>query len=132
MKRNILKNYGWVAAGGMIGASLRYGTSLAVFHLADDHLFYLATAIENMLGSFLIGAACILLAGRGQPFEYARLFLITGVIGSYTTYSGFMVDAFLLLNESPLIFLIYFFGQVFFGLIFVFAGMKAGNRIMKK
>lgn len=56
-----------------------------------------------------------------------NLFLLTGVIGSYTTYSGFMAEAFVLLHQSPLLFLGYLCSQLFAGVFAVSIGMRLFN-----
>lgn len=119
-----LKNLIWVGLGGMAGASLRQGTNQTVITLFGEEWYYLATSIENILGSFLMGAFFVYLARRFPQKKEFGLFLLTGLIGSYTTYSGFGTQAILLLQESPLIFASYFFGQILLGLVMVIVGMK--------
>lgn len=58
-------------------------------------------------------------------------FLLVGMIGSYTTYSGFGVQSITLIQESAPLFLIYFFGQILGGLIFVIFGTKLADRLFK-
>lgn len=72
-----------VALGGAIGSVLRY---LMVSAVAAP----LGTAIVNIIGSFIMGALFILLSGR-TPLS---ALLITGVLGGFTTFSAFSLDAF--------------------------------------
>lgn len=74
----------YVALGGALGASLRYLTVLAVS-------FPLGTLLVNVLGSFLMGVAFVLLAQKG--LDRAALFIMTGVLGGFTTFSAFSLDA---------------------------------------
>ena len=74
----------YVALGGAIGAALRYLTFLAV-------TFPLGTVIVNVMGSFAMGLAFVLIAEKGM--DRAALFLMTGVLGGFTTFSAFSLDA---------------------------------------
>ena len=65
----------YVAAGWIMG---RYGGR-----------FPLGTFVINITGSFLIGLLMTLLTERFQPHPNWRLFLVTGVLGGYTTFSSF-------------------------------------------
>ena len=71
-----------VAAGGAIGAVLRY---LTVAMVAAP----VGTLLVNVLGSFAIGVLCVALATRG----HLSPLLITGVLGGFTTFSAFSLDA---------------------------------------
>ena len=71
-----------VALGGAIGAVLRYLTGLAL-------AFPFGTFAVNIVGSFLIGVLWVALADRGP---WAPL-LITGILGGFTTFSAFSLDA---------------------------------------
>lgn len=74
----------YVALGGAIGAALRYLTFLAV-------AFPLGTVVVNVVGSFLMGLGFVLIAERG--LDRTALFLMTGVLGGFTTFSAFSLDA---------------------------------------
>lgn len=81
--------FAYVAAGGAIGSMCRYG----VQHLEwfDDSKFCY-TAIANLTGCFIIGVLSALL----QHFNADRcwsLLLVTGLLGGYTTFSSFSLDA---------------------------------------
>lgn len=84
---------GWLAAfvGGGIGSVLRLGVGRwSLLHGATG--FPWATLAVNLLGSFLIGV----LAARLSAFEAGhvlRLFLVTGLLGGFTTFSAFSLDA---------------------------------------
>ncbi len=74
----------FVGLGGAIGAILRYGVGVLV-------ATPLATLTVNVIGSFLIGVVWVMLAQKG--FDRASAFLITGVLGGFTTFSAFSLDA---------------------------------------
>lgn len=124
MFKNLIREITFVGLGGMIGALLRHGTNTLFASTFGDTSFITATTIENVVGSFLIGIIFTLLSRKGSQNRMLNLFLLTGMIGSYTTYSGFMVEAFVLLQQSPMIFVGYLFSQVCLGLFAVVAGMK--------
>lgn len=79
-----------VALGGAIGATARYLTSLAALRLLGAG-FPWGTMLVNVLGSFLMGLLVVLLAQR----DATRLapFLLTGILGGFTTFSAFSLDA---------------------------------------
>jgi CrcB protein len=81
------------ALGGAIGSSLR-----AAFGLALP--FPVATVAVNVLGSFAIGllAVPLLLAGE-RPHPMAP-FLVTGILGGFTTFSAFSLDALRLIEDG--------------------------------
>jgi CrcB protein len=88
-------NVAWVALGGALGSGLRYGASRAIPRLAG---FPLATLLVNVTGCLAFGLAAGWLASRG---ESARLFVLTGVLGGFTTFSTFGAETGTLLRESP-------------------------------
>ena len=75
-----------VGAGGFVGALARYGVSLAVarFWTRD---FPLATLLINVSGSFILGLFSTWAAGRIGVDPAWRLFVATGFVGAYTTFS---------------------------------------------
>ncbi|RPE63303.1 camphor resistance protein CrcB [Pacificibacter maritimus] len=79
-----------VALGGAIGASARYLTSIALARLLGGG-FPWGTLAVNFVGSFLMGVFIVVLAETsGHRFT---LFLLTGVLGGFTTFSAFSLDA---------------------------------------
>jgi len=79
-----------VALGGAIGASLRYLAGIAAVRLLG-HGFPWGTLTVNILGSFLMGVIVVLLSHfNGNRFAP---FLMTGVLGGFTTFSAFSLDA---------------------------------------
>lgn len=80
-----------VAAGGVLGAEARAG--VAALLPTPSGGFPVGTLLVNVSGCLLIGVLLVLVveAGRGHPL--ARPFLGVGVLGGYTTFSGYAVDA---------------------------------------
>jgi CrcB protein len=80
-----------VALGGAIGASSRHLLAIGSFR-AFGEWFPIGTLLINVVGCFLMGAAVELLAARLQPSEGLRLFVATGFLGGFTTFSAFSLD----------------------------------------
>ena len=83
-----------VAAGGALGTAARLGIDLV---LPAPGGFPLATLLVNVGGAFLIGIVMV----RIERATGIRLFLTTGVLGGFTTYSAFGVGATLLWESAP-------------------------------
>lgn len=130
-KRNLIKEIGWVALGGMIGATLRQITNQFFYTQSIGAQLFTATAFENILGSFMIGFIYQLLSVQLKNNPALNLFLLTGIIGSYTTYSGFMIEALMISNESYLILLGYIFLQIAVGIVALWVGLMSGKRFIK-
>lgn len=79
-----------VALGGAIGASGRYLTGLAAIRLMGPG-FPWGTLTVNVVGSFLMGVIVVVL-GHFSANRFAPL-LMTGVLGGFTTFSAFSLDA---------------------------------------
>jgi len=79
-----------VAAGGALGAVLRFGVTLGMARVAGPG-FPLGVLTVNVLGSFLIGVVVVLSWQRGP--EHLNPFLVTGVLGGFTTFSTFSLEA---------------------------------------
>jgi CrcB protein len=90
-----------VAAGGALGASLRYLIA-AITHEFLGHDFPYGTLMVNILGSLIIGYLLILLPEQEVGIPVVRLLLITGVLGGFTTYSAFSVETLQLLQDGHL------------------------------
>lgn len=126
------KEIALVGAGGICGSLLRHGTNLLHQTLADQPGIFTAVLFENIIGSYLIGLFYLLLIKRTELNTRLFLFLITGLLGSYTTYSGFKVEALMLMQESFLLYLGYIGIQVIVGILAVFAGIRTGMRLRRK
>jgi CrcB protein len=89
-----------VAAGGAIGASLRWLIVRWAGH-ALGLAFPYGTLIVNVLGSLVMGVAAVAMMER-FPGSWGRLspFLMTGVLGGFTTFSAFSLDALFLIERG--------------------------------
>jgi fluoride exporter len=117
-----------VAAGGAIGASGRYLTNVAVMRLAGPG-FPWGTVVANLLGSFLMGVLVVVLAHKGG-MRYAP-FLMTGVLGGYTTFSAFSLDAYTLYERGAFLQAGgYVLGSVGLGLAGLIGGMAVARGVL--
>lgn len=80
-----------VAAGGAIGASLRHLVSLASLRLLGP-AFPWGTMAINISGSLVMGLFIEILARRLGASNELRLFVATGILGGFTTFSAFSLD----------------------------------------
>ncbi|QQA43357.1 fluoride efflux transporter CrcB [Pelagovum pacificum] len=80
-----------VALGGAIGASARYLSGVGIGRLFGITGFPLGVIAVNVLGSFLMGLFAGALARRG--LAHLNPFLMTGVLGGFTTFSAFSLEA---------------------------------------
>jgi len=86
-----------VALGGALGSVARYGAGALAAHLLGTG-FPWGTLLVNLSGSFLIGLIMPLaLTGTAISLEM-RIFLTTGIMGGFTTYSSFNHETLALLN----------------------------------
>lgn len=83
----------WVAIGGAAGSCLRYWVSLMLGPVTVGQGFPWATLTANVLGSLGLGLVFVLGEGRTWFGADARLFLGTGVMGGFTTYSAFNLES---------------------------------------
>ena len=118
-------NYILVALGGAVGSMVRYGTGLAATRLIGPG-FPWGTLIVNVAGSFVIGVFVEMIARRFNASEPARLLLVTGFLGGFTTFSSFSLDAASLMERgAPGLAAVYVIGSVVVSLAAVFAGLAA-------
>ena len=113
-----------VFLGAGIGGALRHGMNVWAVR-AFGFGFPFGTLIVNVLGSFVMGLLIGLFAYRaGLVPQHARLFLTTGVLGGFTTFSAFSLDVALLLERhSYSMAATYIVGSVFASLVALFLGL---------
>lgn len=93
----MLFNVSLVALGGAIGSSLRYLSGLALTRVFGGG-FALGVLPVNILGSFLMGMVFIYAHHKG--LGGANLFVMTGILGGFTTFSAFSLDAVMLMERG--------------------------------
>ena len=87
-----------VFLGAGIGGALRHGVNVGAARLFG-YGFPFGTLIVNVVGSFMMGAFAGYFAFRPGISQHMRLFLTTGVLGGFTTFSAFSLDAALLIER---------------------------------
>ncbi len=90
-----------VAFGGALGAMIRFFV-FNVFQRTGSSAFPWATLTVNVLGSFLIGSAFILITERMALGPYWRGVVTIGFLGAFTTFSTFSMDVIGLLEQGSL------------------------------
>ncbi len=124
----MLSNLLQVALGGAIGASARYLTNVTATRLFG-HGFPWGTVIANIAGSFLMGVLVVVLARRGGT--HLAPLLMTGMLGGYTTFSAFSLDAFTLYERGQIgLAAAYVAGTLVVGLAAIVAGILATRALM--
>ncbi|MBE0453717.1 fluoride efflux transporter CrcB [Roseovarius autotrophicus] len=86
----MISNFLQVAIGGAIGSCLRYGVGLAALRLAGPG-FPVGVLAVNVLGSFLMGVFAMLALDRS--LAHLSPLVMTGLLGGFTTFSAFSLDA---------------------------------------
>ena len=94
-------NYLIVFLGAGLGGALRHGVN-AVSARTDVFDFPYSTLSVNVIGSLLMGLAAGFFALKGQASYEVRLFLTTGLLGGFTTFSAFSLETILLYERGRL------------------------------
>ena len=94
----------WIAvgAGGALGAMARHGVSRLALHWFGPQ-FPWGTLAANVAGSFAMGALVVWLARAEAVAPALRAFLTVGLLGAFTTFSTFALDAVALYKDRTLI-----------------------------
>lgn len=91
-----------VALGGAIGASGRHLMGIAMLRLMGSG-FPWGTLTVNVVGSFAMGAIIELMALKLQVSNEFRLFLATGILGGFTTFSAFSLEVALMIERKQML-----------------------------
>jgi CrcB protein len=116
-----------VALGGALGASARYMTNVAAMRLIGPG-FPWGTVVANVLGSFLMGVLVVALAHK----DATRMapFLMTGLLGGFTTFSAFSLDALTIWERGQTgLAAAYVLGSVILSLVAIVVGMAAARGV---
>lgn len=114
-----------VGLGGCLGSMARYSLGAWVLHLGAQGRFPLGTFLVNVLGCWVVG----MLAGAGVRYQWfgadVRLFLFTGLLGGFTTFSAFGLETLHLLRDGDVgVALLYVGGSVVLGIALVWLGFR--------
>ena len=120
-------SYLLVFLGGGLGSSLRHAVNMLSIRTLGIGFPY-STFIINITGSTIMGLIAGYLAFRIDASQSWRLFLMTGILGGYTTFSAFSLDAMLLYQRGDAgLAIAYVLGSVVLSL----AGVAAGLAIVR-
>ena len=118
-----------IALGGALGSALRHLTNQAALRLFGAQ-FPFGTFTVNLLGSLLMGLLVELVARRFDASTELRLFIATGVLGGYTTFSAFSLDTVALFERGEIgLAALYVVATVALGLIGLAGGLYLGRTI---
>lgn len=121
----------WVGLGGAIGSILRYFLSkIAPLKILIWENFPIGTLAVNLIGSFLIGFLGFLLFQKIVDNDF-RLFFIVGILGGFTTFSSFGLEAFgMFLEKDFLKMTLYILGSNILGITLVGLGWFIGKYVL--
>jgi fluoride exporter len=120
---NAAMSYLLVFFGGGLGATLRHLINLTCARCIGTG-FPWGTFIINITGSTAMGLIAGYLAFKGEASQPWRLFLMTGILGGYTTFSAFSLDAALLYERGELMLAaLYVLGSVALSIAGLFGGL---------
>jgi fluoride exporter len=111
MLRNILI----VGLGGFVGSVARFKLSGFLLHRSEAWNFPLSTLVVNLIGCFAIGILAALVEHHDLLSSGTRLFLFTGLLGGFTTFSAFAYEDFFLIRRG------------FFDLAALYAGISVAG-----
>ena len=106
-----------VFLGGGLGAAMRHGVNLAAARLLGTGFPY-GTLTVNVVGSLAMGLMAAWFAFQGSAIQHWRLFLTTGMLGGFTTFSAFSLDTALLYER----------GELGLAALYVVVSVAAGDR----
>src|SRR5579875_3092434 len=124
-----MSKYLVVMLGGSIGAVSRFIVATLVTRFYST-VFPLGTFVINITGSFLIGFLMTMFLNRpGIPINW-RLFLVTGILGGYTTFSSFEWEALVALRGgAAALGFLYIASSVVLGLAGAWIGLFIAERL---
>jgi fluoride exporter len=116
-------SYLLVFFGGGLGATLRHLINVTCARCIGTAFPY-STFIINITGSTVMGLVAGYLAFKGESSQPWRLFLMTGILGGYTTFSAFSLDTALLYERGEIgLAALYVVGSVVLSIAGLFAGL---------
>ena len=121
----------YAAFGGAIGAAARYSVKVTTLKLFG-HGFPWGTVIVNVTGSFIMGVLIAIMSHAWTTSQEMRVFLTTGILGGFTTFSAFSLD-FVALYERKEYALAFAYagGSVVLSLAAVFAGLYLARTVFQ-
>jgi len=125
-----MTNLLWVAAGGAIGASLRHLSGTAALRIMGAG-FPWGTLFVNIFGSLIMGLFIAWMTKKTGVSNEIRLFVTTGILGGFTTFSAFSLDVANMVERGAMASaFIYIAGSVVISLAAVFIGLWFGRSFL--
>ncbi|SCX28582.1 fluoride efflux transporter CrcB [Agrobacterium rosae] len=122
-------NIALVAIGGALGSIARYLVGVWSVRLAGPN-FPWGTLTVNVVGAFLIGLTVEVIARRFDASSEMRVLLVTGVIGGFTTWSSFTLDAVVLFERGEIgLSALYLGASLLVSFAAIFAGLALGRAL---
>ena len=116
-------SYLLVFIGGGLGSCLRHAVNVICPRFLGTNFPY-HTFIINITGSTIMGLVAGYLAFKGDAAQSWRLFLMTGILGGYTTFSAFSLDTAVLYERGEIgLAAFYVLGSVVLSIVGLFAGL---------
>jgi CrcB protein len=116
-----------IGIGGALGSVARYGMSTWIYSILGRDFPY-GTFIVNITGCILIGFLFVLFTDMLSNNTVLRAGVLIGVLGGYTTFSSFSIEAFNLIEQGDLFkSLTYMVGSVVVGLFGTWVGVLLGR-----
>ncbi len=116
-----------VFLGSGIGGALRHGVNQLITHFLGTK-FPFGIITINITGSLILGLLTGYFAFKGEAPQHWRLFLTTGIVAGYTTFSTFSLDSVLLWERGDLLLSAVY---IFFSVALSLAAIMAGIWIMR-
>ena len=119
----------FVAMGGAVGAVGRYSATLAITQWTGGGFPY-GTMFVNILGSLLLGFLLAAISLNWSPSPEMRSFLQVGVLGAFTTFSTFSMDAYDQMTKGQYMEMaMYVGGSVIVGILAMVMGVTIGRQL---
>ncbi len=127
-----LKHFLLAAVGGAIGSALRYSVGVVMLRLAGPGGWPWGTYTVNLVGSLLMGLIIGWFAHRaGQHTAGTQIFLATGILGGFTTFSAFSLETARMVETRAYTHaLLYAGSSVILGIAMVFAGLLIMRKVL--
>ena len=120
----------YVALGGALGASARYSLSLFIskFYVSD---YPLGTITANIVGSFFMGFLVGWVSSKVNDVSNLMLFLGVGLLGGFTTFSAFSLEALTMYEKKDYgLFISYIGSSVLFSVGALFMGLILARKVL--
>jgi fluoride exporter len=121
----------FVALGGAVGSVCRYLTGIGATRVVGPNIGWAGTFTVNIVGGCLMGLLIGFLAHRGGPDqERLRVLLAVGVLGGFTTFSSFSLDAALMIERRDYALAgAYIAASVVLSILALFGGLMTARRM---